>query len=51
VGLTVVGATSLAQHELNWGLLIGGVVGAVGWELTKLRVRRNARHFADATRR
>lgn len=34
-------------REVEWSLYAGMVSGAVTWELTKWRLRRNARQFAQ----
>jgi hypothetical protein len=36
--------------EVDWAFALGGVVGFAAWELTKLRLRRNARDLAQRSR-
>ena len=36
--------------RVDWAFALGGVVGFAAWELTKLRLRRNARDFAQRSR-
>lgn len=48
-GLVVLALVSLLR-ELGWFFYAGIVSGAVAWELTKWRLRRNARQFAQASR-
>jgi len=36
-------------RQVDWFLWVGLLTGVVGWEITKLRLRRNARDFAAAS--
>ena len=49
LGLAILVVASLFR-EVVWFFFVGLVSAAVTWELTKVRLRRNARHFADAGR-
>lgn len=35
--------------QIDWPPLLGGVISLVTWEVTKLRLRRNARDFAQSS--
>ena len=48
-GLVVLALVSLVR-EIGWVFYAGIVSGAAAWELTKWRLRRNARQFAQARR-
>ena len=48
-GLVVLALVSLVR-EIGWFFYAGIVSGAAAWELTKWRLRRNARQFARARR-
>lgn len=37
-------------RQVNWFFFAGVIVAAATWELTKFRLRRNARRFADSGR-
>lgn len=37
-------------RQVDWYFFAGMVTGAVTWEVTKFRLRRNARRFADSSR-
>jgi hypothetical protein len=43
------GIATLFRH-VDWYFWAGTVSGAIVWEFTKLRLRRNARDFAEASR-
>lgn len=34
-------------REVSWPFYLGMGCGAAAWEVTKYRLRRNARHFAE----
>jgi len=34
----------------DWPFILGGIIGVAAWEFTKLRLRRNARDFAETWR-
>jgi hypothetical protein len=46
IGLLVAASLFL---NVDWAFVLGGIVGLVTWEFTKLRLRRNARDFAQHT--
>lgn len=46
VGLLVAARLFL---NVDWAFVLGGVIGLGVWELTKFRLRRNARDFAQRT--
>lgn len=46
LGTLVLGVASLFR-EVSLSFWVGGVVAAAVWELTKLRLRRNARAYAS----
>lgn len=48
-GLVVLAIVSLFR-EIGWFFYAGILSGAAAWELTKWRLRRNARQFAQARR-
>ncbi|NUR06811.1 MAG: hypothetical protein HOQ22_08355 [Nocardioidaceae bacterium] len=39
-------AVASLVHRLDWSFALGTLAAFVAWELTKLKVRRNARDFA-----
>ena len=49
LGLAILIVASLFR-QVDWYFFAGMVGGAVAWEVTKFRLRRNARHFADTKR-
>lgn len=49
VVIGVLGVASILR-QIDWPFMFGGIVGFVAWEFTKLRLRRNALHFAQASR-
>lgn len=49
-GLVVLAIGSLFR-EVGWFVYAGMVSGAAGWELVKLRLRRNAQRFAEVGQR
>lgn len=48
LGFVALGVASLFR-EVDWFAWAAAVAGAGGWELTKFRLRRNARDFAAAS--
>lgn len=47
--VAIVGVVSL-YRRVDWFLIGGMATGLVAWEITKARLRRNAREFARASR-
>jgi len=45
----LLGAASIFR-QIDWPFMLGGIIGFMAWEFTKLRLRRNARDFAQASR-
>lgn len=46
----LLGIISLSRR-VDWYFFLGALVAAAAWELTKYRLRRNARQFADSSHR
>lgn len=49
----VIGALSVASilHQIDWAFTLGGMIWFVAWELTRFRLPRNAREFAQRVSR
>ncbi len=54
ISILLIGSIAIAVaslfREVSWFFWFGMVGGAIVWEVTKLRLRRNARAFAEARR-
>ncbi len=49
LAVALLAIVSLFRH-VDWFFFGGVIVAAAAWELTKFRLRRNARRFADSGR-
>jgi hypothetical protein len=48
----LIGALGIASilGRIDWVFTVGGITAFAAWELTKWRLRRNARNFVQASR-
>ena len=53
LALALVGAAVFVASrfwDVDWSIFAGLVLGFIGWELTKFRLRRNAQDFVECSR-